>query len=209
MKHKFHIPRRFRGKAFDNYEPNQDNQKAFEVVREYAKTFDERFGEGDWLVLTGNYGLGKTHLALAVAKYTLKFFAKQFVDNNPQAYNRLEMNCPIIFRTATELIENIRDCYENDMKSEEKVMTHFKTVKLLIIDDLGTEKASEWHREKMYSILDYRYRELKTTIITTNLEAGRLRNHISERIVERMIEAGGEYMRGFQGESYRRSDTNV
>ena len=85
-------------------------------------------------------------------------------------------------------------------------MARYETIPLLIIDDLGTEKASEWQHEKMYLILNHRYNEMKTTIITTNLGIAGLRKQVSERVVERMIEAagGGEYLWKLEGKSYRR-----
>lgn len=174
------------------------------MVKKYAETFSERNQEGDWLVLSGGYGLGKTHLALATAEKCIEFYARDYCEQYPDRINRLDIGCPIKFYTATELVEEIRDCYDNDMKNEQIIMNGFKTVKLLIIDDLGTEKCSEWQHEKMYSILDYRYREMLTTIITTNLNFVELKKQISERVVERMIEAAGEYLWKFEGKSYRR-----
>jgi len=110
--------------------------------------------------------------------------------------------------SSSELVQSIRDSYDSDQLNELDLMNGYKNTKLLIIDDLGTEKASEWQREKMYIILDYRYRELLPTIITTNLEVGGLQEHLSERVVERIIEAteGGKFLLNFEGQSYRRRE---
>lgn len=206
----FKIPKRFEGKNFDNYQPSEKNKKGFARVKKYAENFEERFQNGDWLLMTGGYGLGKTHLALAAAKEILKYFAVKHIDRNPNQIYYAGATEKIIFTTSSELIQDIRDSYDSDNVNEQEVMNRFKTTPLLIIDDLGTEKASEWQQEKMYIILDYRYRELLPTIITTNLEWEELENHISLRVIERMIEAAGhgKYLRKFQGKSYRRSQND-
>lgn len=202
----FDIPERFKNKTFENYQPYDSNKKAFKKVKEYAESFNKRFKNGDWLVLTGDFGLGKTHLALACGRKVLKYFAKKYIERNPKSLYYSGINSKIIFSTSSELIQKIRDSYDSDMINEREIMNNYQEVPLLIIDDLGTEKASEWQKEKMYLILDHRYRELLPTIITTNLTTKELKDQVSERVVERIIEAAGEgkYLWKFQGKSYRK-----
>lgn len=212
---KFYIPKRFQGKTFDNYKPYEDNRTAYEKVKEYADSFADRYKSGDWLILSGGYGLGKTHLSLACARKCLKFYAEKYVDINFNALGYPD-NAPTkaIFDTSTELIQKIRDSYSSDNIQELTIMRRYKEIPLLIIDDLGAEKEDSkegsWYKEKMYAVLDYRYREMLPTIITTNLNTGKLKGQVSERVVERMIEAAGKgrYLWKFQGDSYRqkRSD---
>lgn len=198
------IPKRFRDKGFSNFEVNDKNRKYHESVMQYAKKFDEHYKNGDWLVLSGGYGLGKTHLALAVARHTLKFFAKENAKhNNGNIYTGRDK---VLFLSSSEMIQNIRDSYDSDELDERSLMNSYKNSDLLVIDDLGTEKATEWQQEKLYMVLDYRYREMKPTIITTNLSAGELKEHITERVYERIIETTrqGELLVFFEGESYRK-----
>ena len=112
----------------------------------------------------------------------------------------------VMFISSSEMIQAIRDSYDSKVKNEQELMNKYKNTPFLIIDDLGTEKSSEWQREKMYIVLNHRYNELLPTIITTNLDAGDLFDHVSERVVERMIEAAGKgkYLLNFKGKSYRR-----
>ena len=202
------IPKRFKNKTFSNYKPYSDNQEGYKEVIDYTKTFADRYKAGDWLILSGGYGLGKTHLALACARQCLKYFAEKYVDEHAGVINYSQGGTKVIFRTSSDLIQEIRDSYDSDKINEQDVMNRFRMIPLLIIDDLGTEKASEWQHEKMYTILDYRYREMKTTIITTNLTMRELKVQVSERIVDRMIEAAGKgkYLRKFEGESYRKKE---
>ena len=202
------VPKRFRGKTFDNYEINDKNEKLYRTVKNYVDNFEDRFKAGNWLMLVGSFGLGKTHLALAAAKETLKYFANQEIKGN---MNTVYSGRPKVkFISSSEMIQNIRDSYDSDQLDEKSLMDGYKNTSLLVIDDLGTEKASEWQQEKMYIVLDYRYRELLPTIITTNLGVGQLQEHLSERVVERIIEAteGGKYLLNFEGKSYRRKDNN-
>jgi DNA replication protein DnaC len=207
MLQKFNIPKRFQNKTLENYDPSRlTNKNPFQKVKEYIKTYPERDEIGDWLVLTGGYGLGKTHLALAAGKEILKYYAKEHVKENPYKYRYIGAKTKAIFVNSSELISEIRDSYDSDMIDERQVMTKFKETPLLILDDLGTEKASDWQHEKMYLILNYRYNEWKNTIITTNLNYSGLQKQISERVVDRMYEAAGrgKYLWRMKGESYRK-----
>lgn len=206
MINKIDIPKRFQNKNFDNYDPYKENMQAFQKVKEYVDTFEERYKNGDWLVLSGGYGLGKTHLSLAAAKEIVWFFAGQYLENRPNSINYGGASEKCIFKTSSQLVQEIRNSYDSDAINEKQLMDRFKGVPLLIIDDLGTEKASEWQHEKMYLILNYRYNQMKNTIITTNLDTSELKKQVSSRVVERMIEAasGGEYLWKFTGKSYRR-----
>lgn len=200
----FKIPKRFRNKKFNNYDLERGNNKVFKKVKSYADNFDKHHKNGTWLVLAGGYGLGKTHLALAAARESLMFFAKKMAEKSRSTiYSGVEK---IKFISSSEMIQAIRDSYDSDQLDERQLMNIYKKTSLLIIDDLGTEKASEWQQEKIYIILNYRYNEMLPTIITTNLSGAELTQHISPRVVERMIEAAdrGKYMLNFKGDSYRR-----
>lgn len=204
MVKKFKVPKRFKNKSFDNYDLERGNKKAYKKVKDYADNFKEHAKNGTWLVLAGGYGLGKTHLALAAGKETLQYFANKVAEGNRSTtYSGTEK---VKFISSSEMIQSIRDSYDSDQLDERQLMNSYKKASLLIIDDLGTEKASEWQREKMYIVLNYRYNEMLPTIITTNLSGSELTNHISPRVVERMIEAAdrGKYMLNFSGKSYRR-----
>jgi len=201
----FKIPKRFRNKTFDNYNLERGNKQAFKKVMNYANDYKKRVKNGTWLVLAGGYGLGKTHLALAAGKKSLKYYAEKKAEKS-RSLSYIGSS-PVKFISSSEMIQAIRDSYDSDQLDERQLMNGYKKTSLLIIDDLGTEKASDWQREKMYIVLNYRYNELLPTIITTNLNGSELTKHISPRVVDRMTEAAdrGKYFVKFDGKSYRRS----
>lgn len=205
MVKQFKVPKRFKNKTFDNFDLEYGNDKAFFKVKNYAEDFNERFKKGTWLVLAGSYGLGKTHLALAAGRRSLRYFAEKAAEKSRSTV--YSGSSPVKFISSSEMIQAIRDSYGSDSEDEKTLMNGYKRAKLLIIDDLGTEKASEWQQEKMYLVLNHRYNELLPTIITTNLSGSELTKHISPRVVDRMTEAAerGKYFIRFDGESYRRT----
>ena len=68
------------------------------------------------------------------------------------------------------------------------MINRWKKTDVLVLDDLGTEKMSEWVYSTLYAILDYRYREMMITIITSNYKKPKLETKIGERLVSRFHE---------------------
>lgn len=201
------IPQRYINKNFSNYKVEPINEKAFEKVSNYLKDYKELAKKGQWLLMTGEYGIGKTHLSIAIMKKICYIIAGQAVEEYkefPLSYFREKIvTRPVYFSKAPEFLEEIKSAYEYDNVLESDVLAKYKYKKFLVIDDLGSEKPSEWQQEKMYSILDYRYSNLKPTVITTNCDLNQLVNRIGQRVVDRIQEAAGEYITGWQGPSHR------
>lgn len=204
----YKVPKRFKNKTFDNYDIDKGSKESYEIVKEYSEKFDEHLENGTWLVLAGGYGLGKTHLALAAGRKAIDFFARDYAEGTRSTI--YSGRPKVKFISSSEMVQSIRDSYDSDEIDEMQLMNGYKKAALLIIDDLGTEKSSEWQKEKMYIILNHRYNQMLPTIITTNLKGSDLTKQLSARIVERMIEATerGKYMISFKGKSYRRIDNN-
>lgn len=88
--------------------------------------------------------------------------------------------------SAPEMFDLIRDDYDHkDSYNLERILAHRG---VLIIDDLGAEKASEWVGETLFKIVDKRYREVLPTIFTSNLELGELSDRVGDRITSRIVE---------------------
>ena len=137
-------------------------QKSFEV----AKTFAEK--PTGWLVFTGPYGVGKTHLAAAIGNY-------QASQGNP----------PLMV-VIPDLLDYLRASF--DPKSSISLDRRFEDIKsarLLILDDLGTQSATPWAREKLYQLFNYRYNAELPTVITTSSMA----EDIDQRLYSRMLDA--------------------
>ena len=118
----------------------------------------------DSMVLFGKTGCGKTHLACAYLQKNSGRFAN-----------------------APELLLKIRDTFRDGSKlSEAQLIDQYSSVSLLILDDLGSEKSSEYSITTLYLIIDRRIRDEKQTIITTNLSLSEVEKHLSSRISSRM-----------------------
>jgi len=117
---------------------------ALESCRSYAEQPE------DWLILTGVYGCGKTHLAAAIAN------------------RRSASGESVLFIVVPDLLDHLRATFSPS--SQERFDQRFEEVRkapLLVLDDLGTESASPWAREKLYQLFNHRYAARLPTVITT------------------------------------------
>ena len=174
---KSNLGRRFKERTFETF--NADIfPDAYRKAKAYAETFEENEGKG--IMFIGSVGTGKTHLAAAVANYIISEFA-----------------IPVRFITAIELFGMLRN-FENNGNAVEE----FKNIPLLVIDDLGKEKITEWNREKLFEIVNYRYENYLPIVITTNGAPRELEQTLGEAVFSRLCEVcDGIKM---DGKDYRR-----
>ena len=165
------IGRRFEKKTFFNFDRSK-NLKAFEACRSYTKNFSQNKKEGRGLFLYGNVGTGKTHLVVAIVDRIARLYKDKIWD--------------IRFTTGINLISEIKASFTHN--DGEKIIYDFKRVDLLVIDDFGTHKTTDWTEEIFYSIVDWRYQQLKPLIITTNLSLKDFREKNDERMISRILE---------------------
>ena len=118
----------------------------------------------------GNPGIGKTYLMAALFK------------------KDIEQNKKALFVSVPQLLREIKLCYEpNPDTSESQVIKKYAEVKNLYLDDLGSEKATEWVLATLYFIIDHRYRNKLRTNVTSNLKPNDIQKHIGERIASRLL----------------------
>ena len=145
---------------FENFEVNSNNKKGYQSLKDYSDrlvNLEERKG----LILVGNNGVGKTHLACSIANELIK------------------NGIPIIYGTLINLLAELKNSYDADNNiSEIEIIKLYEKVDLLIIDDLGKEKPSEWGLEKLFTIINSRYENNLPVIITTNYN----QNSLAERL---------------------------
>lgn len=135
---------------FDNFEPNNSNRKVFDNLKNYSEKLVNGM-EKKGLILVGNNGVGKTYLACSIAN------------------KLIENGIPVIYGTLINLLAELRNSYDTDNNiSEMEIIKLYENVDLLIIDDLGKEKPSEWGLEKLFTIINSRYEKNLPVIITTN-----------------------------------------
>lgn len=109
-------------------------------------------GMRPWLLLSGPNRRGKTGLAIGVVKLAL---ARQQ---------------EAVFRTVPDLLDELRSTYDKDNPAcHSELLGALKHAALLVLDDLGSEKLTDWTLDTMYSLLNERHLEQRMTVITTNL----------------------------------------
>ena len=166
---------------FENYMTNNDNRMAYEKSKRYAEGFVKGDNKGS-LFITGGVGTGKTHLAASIANYLI------------------ENEIPVIFGTLITLLNDIKDTYKIDGDCESDVIEKYSKIPMLIIDDLGKERPSEWTLEKLFTIVNNRYENNLPIIITTNYNKEKLRKRLlcnnNEEIVDSIISRLYEMCRG-------------
>lgn len=175
------LPRRFRGVSFDRppvtemaREPGTRNQIA--EVREFSEQIDERLDQGGGLWIQGDTGTGKTTLAMLVSKAALDAGRTAAIYSLPG------------------LLARIRRTFDGEA-GEDSYFTFFNrlvSVDLLHLDDLGAENRTEWVLEQLYAIIDRRYSDQRSILVTTNLEEPQLFEQLGDRIVSRLTEICGD-----------------
>lgn len=157
----------FSSSSFDDFEPGiAGTQQAFEEALNFAADPTHR-----WLVLSGPVGVGKTHLAVAIAQYAIE-------QNSMAAY----------FAAVPDLMDHLRSSFSP--ASEEGYDDRFeeiRTAQLLVLDDLGTENATPWAQEKLYQIINHRYVERLPTVITTNVDIRKIDDRIASRMLDHRL----------------------
>lgn len=166
------IGKRFSGKTFSNYKKDR-NLKAYKACYEYAKNIEKYIGSGEGLFLSGGVGTGKTHLISGIIDYIARM-------------KKRDWHYKIIYITSVDLLSEIRMGFKNNEAQE--LVGNFEEADLLIIDDIGIEKITDWVNEIFYKIIDHRYNEMKPTIFISNLSDDELLAKLGERIVSRIYE---------------------
>lgn len=148
------IKKRFLQRRFKNFKcDTEERRKCYDIALEYADNFDSHKKKGEGIFFEGTNGTGKTHLAAAIA---IRLISK---------------GIPVIFKTFDDILTDIKRAYDTEGVNEYEVKNVYKNVDLLVIDDLGKEKCTEWSMSILYSILNYRYESMLPVIITTNYNA--------------------------------------
>jgi DNA replication protein DnaC len=145
------IPSRYEHCELDNFDKSSRTTEIARVaaekfVSEYPMT--QPFG----LLFMGPQGVGKTHLAVGIIKKLIR-----------------QKSIPCLFCTFPELLKEIQNSYNpNTQSSEMRILEPILDTQVLVLDELGAQKPSDWVRDQVAYVLNYRYNENKVTIITTN-----------------------------------------
>lgn len=146
------IPKRYQHCTIANFSAyNESLERAALQARAIADAFP---AVGKGLFLEGQPGVGKTHLAVAVLKQVIQTTGARG-----------------LFYDTRDLLRVIRSTYDPSIRTTElEVLRPVMTADMLVLDDLGAEKTSEWVEETMNLIVNTRYNERRVTIFTSNYE---------------------------------------
>lgn len=174
---------RLRDVSFDSFRKTNDNAYNLKLCLRYANHFDEMLAKNQGLLFYGGVGTGKTFAAACIANHLLN------------------QRIPVIMTSFVKLLESMQGFNEDDSA----LIARLNRAKLLIIDDLGAERSTDYALEKVYDIVDSRYRAKLPIILTTNLSMTELKESTDiryTRIYDRIFEMC--YPMQFKGQSWRK-----
>ena len=164
------IPRRYRDVSFERPPVTDIDPTIVAAVRRYATTIDDQLDAGRGLWFMGNPGTGKTTLAMLVSKAAL------------------DAGRTVAIYSLPRLLSEIRDVFRAD-GSFVALLDRLTEVDLLHIDDLGAEQTTEWVLEALYAIVNARYEDERSIVLTTNcMDRDALCAQITPRTVSRLTE---------------------
>jgi len=174
------VDERFRESTFDNLIETPDNAKGIRIAKNYVEHFDEMYRLGKGLLLYGPTGTGKTFLADCIANALM------------------EKGVPVL---VTSIIALTRGMGEHLPSVLEKM----SNARLLVLDDFGAERFTDFKSEQIFDVIDTRYSSKKPMIITTNYPLSELKkaeNIRQQRVNERILEVCHPVK--MDGESWRK-----
>src|SRR5947209_4734743 len=164
------IPRRYRHVSFDRPPVTEIDRPIVVATRRFTERIDEKLDAGRGLWFMGPVGTGKTTLAMLVAKAAL------------------EAGRSVAIYSLPRLLNEIRDTHRAE-RSHVALLDRLTAVDLLHIDDVGAERTTDWVLEELYSIVNARYEDQRSMVITTNiLDREQLCHQITARTVSRLTE---------------------
>ncbi|MDH3494943.1 MAG: ATP-binding protein [Acidobacteriota bacterium] len=189
------IPRRYEACHFHSYKPmNPSQERAFS----YASRLTMDYPAVDkGLLLMGSVGVGKTHLAVSILK------------------GLVERGFSCRFYEFGGLLKEIQNSYNPvSQTSELKVLEPVFNSDILVLDEIGTSKPTDWVRDTMAHVINTRYNDKKLTIFTTNYldrvanqRDETLEDRIGVRLRSRLFEMSKTLV--MKGEDFRRSFDNI
>jgi DNA replication protein DnaC len=164
------IPKRYRDASFDRWPVTEIDPPIVAATRRFADTIDAKLDAGRGLWFMGQVGTGKTTLAMLVSKAAL------------------DAGRSVAIYSLPRLLNEIRDTHRAE-RSHVALLDRLASVDLLHVDDVGAERTTDWVLEELYSIVNARYEDERSMVITTNItDHEALCEQITERTVSRLAQ---------------------
>ena len=170
-------PEMLRRMTFETFDvrgnnPSAEQRESLEGAYQFARNYAA--DPHGWLTLSGDTGVGKTHLAVAIA------------------VERMKMGHQVFFAFVPELLDYLRYTFTPDSHlTYDRIFDEVKNTPLLILDDLGKERSSEWAIEKLYQIIVHRHNASLPTVVTTMVDFTKEREPIGSRVQD---PSAGEFL---------------
>ena len=178
---------KFSAATFEHFKPTKYNGRNLKLCRRYAEKFDLMLEKNQGLLFWGDVGTGKSYAAACIANYLL------------------DRKIPVIMTSFVKLLEVIQASREE----EPAILSRLGYARLVIFDDLGAERGTDYALEKVYNIIDSRYRKGLPMVLTTNLSLDEMKREVDvrySRIYDRIFE--NCYPMQFTGPSWRKVEAS-
>lgn len=178
---------KFQTARFKNFQQNNYNEKNLKMCKKYAQEFHKMLDANQGLLLWGDVGTGKSFAAACIANYLIEHGVS----------------------TVMTSFVKILDAVQCGSRAEDDIIAKLNSAKLVVFDDLGAERSTEYALERVYNLIDSRYRRRLPMILTTNLTINDMKNEQDmryRRIYDRIFETC--YPIQFTGPSWRRIEAN-
>lgn len=182
------ITLRFAESTLDNYrvEGNQPAGRALGICKAYVEQFAEHYQAGRSLILTGNLGTGKTHLASGMVRAVIT-----------------QHRASALIVSAAEIIRVFKSTMgRSTTYTDRDLLSELAGFDFLVIDEVGAQAGTPYELGLLHEVIDRRYQLVLPTVLVSNLPARDLSNYIGDRALDRMRQNGGLAV-GFTWESMR------
>jgi DNA replication protein DnaC len=153
------------------------------IAKRLAKKIAEEPAGGWSLILCGNVGTGKTHLACAIALAAIE------ADLQPR------------YETVLSAMRSIKETYSKASEiTEQQAINTLVNYDLLILDEIGVQTGSEYEKTLLFEVINERYQWRKSTILISNLTREMLGDYLGERTMDRFKETGGVVPFGWESQ---------
>ncbi len=175
------------GATFETFKVTRYNERNLRLCKRYAMKFDQMVEKNQGLIFWGSVGTGKSFAAACIANYLL------------------DRKVPVVMTSFVKLLE----AFQSGRDEETAILNRLGYAKLVIFDDLGAERGTDYALEKVYNIVDSRYRKNLPMILTTNLTVEEMKGEIDmryKRVYDRVFETC--YPMQFTGPSWRMKEAS-
>lgn len=163
------LPPKIQTMTFASFQPLPSLRDAFQAALQYAKSFPMSAADGKGLLFYGPVGTGKTHLAAAICNALL------------------ERGFDVVWANTPQFISKLKRSFDTGI-SEASIMEDHIRAGLLVLDDIGSERPTEWVESRLYEVINARLERKAPIVFTSNCSSQELLERLGERIVSRIRE---------------------